>query len=172
MAIMRYRTRSWPSPWQELEEMQNRLSRAFGESSPLARDGHDWLPAVNVEETKEELVLTAELPGMNQEDVEIELENNVLTVRGSKEQTREESEDRRYHLWERRWGSFQRSFTLPRTVSPERIAATFENGVLTIHMPKVAEARSRRIEIHAGNQHPHEVGSGGATPPSQESGDN
>ena len=172
MAIMRYRTRSWPSPWQELEEMSNRLSQAFGEASPLAREGHEWLPAVNVEETPEELVLTAELPGMTEDDVEIELENNILTVRGSKEQTREESEDRRYHLWERRWGSFQRSFTLPRSVSPERIAATFANGVLTVHMPKVAEARSRRIEIQAGNRHPHEVGSGEAAATPEESGGN
>jgi HSP20 family protein len=161
MAITRYRTRNWPSPWQELEEMSSRLSRAFNDGGTAESGGPGWVPAVNVEETKDELVLTAELPGMKQEDVEIELENNILTIRGSKEHTREEKdEERRYHLWERRWGSFQRSFTLPRSVSPDRIGASFENGVLTVHMPKVAEARSRRIEIGEGSANTREVTSG------------
>lgn len=159
MAITRYRNRVWPSPWQELEDMSTRLSRVFNEGG-AARETMDWLPAVNVEETKAELVLTAELPGMTQEDVEIELENNVLTIRGTKNQTREEGEDRRYHLWERRWGSFQRSFTLPRSVSPEKIGANFDNGILTVHMPKVAEARSRRIEIGDTAGNAGEVGAG------------
>jgi len=148
MAITRYRNRSWPTAWQELEDMSNRLNRMFGDTTD-GRDATSWVPAVNVEETKDELVLTAELPGMVEGDVEIELENNVLTIHGTKEQEREQKDDRRYHLWERRWGSFQRSFTLPRTVNGENISATFENGVLTVHMPKVAEAKSRRIEIRS-----------------------
>ncbi len=149
MAITRYRNRSWPTAWQELEDMSNRLNRMFGDATAGEGDGTSWVPAVNVEETKDELVLTAELPGMHEGDVEIELENNVLTIHGTKEQEREQKDDRRYHLWERRWGSFQRSFTLPRTVNGENISATFENGVLTVHMPKVAEAKSRRIEIRS-----------------------
>jgi HSP20 family protein len=102
---------------------------------------------VNVEETKDHLVLTAELPGLRREDVEIEVENNVLTLRGRKEQSREEKEEPRYHVWERRYGAFQRSFSLPRTVSADNIAATFENGVLRVEMPKAAEAKGRKIEI-------------------------
>ncbi len=149
MAITRYRTRSWPTAWQELEEMTNRLNRAFGDAGLTEDGGASWIPAVNVEETTEELVLTAELPGMRREDVEIELENSVLTIRGTKEHRREEEEGRRYHLWERRWGSFQRSFTLPRTVTADGIRASFEDGVLHVHMPKVPEAKSRRIEISA-----------------------
>jgi HSP20 family protein len=150
MAIMR-RNLPWPAGLQELEEMTNRLSRAF-DDFPGATDRpqrSSWLPAVNVEETKDEMVLTAELPGMRQEDVEIELENNVLTISGNKQSEREEQEERRYHLWERRWGSFQRSFTLPRTVDAESIEATFQEGVLTIRMPKVPEAKGRRIEIRS-----------------------
>jgi len=147
MAITRYRTRNWPAAWQELEEMSNRLGRVFGEAGLTDDGGASWIPPVNVEETTDELVLTAELPGMRREDVEIELENSVLTIRGTKEYQREESEGRRYHLWERRWGSFHRSFTLPRTVTADGIRATFQDGVLHVHMPKVPEAKSRRIEI-------------------------
>ena len=104
---------------------------------------------MNVEETKNELVLTAELPGIKQEDVEIELENNVLTLRGQKEETREEGEECRFHVWERRYGTFQRSYALPRTVSAEDISATFEDGVLHVHMPKVPEAKGRTIQIRS-----------------------
>lgn len=149
MAITRYRNRSWPSAWQELEEMTNRLSRVFDDPQGTEGDGTTWMPAVNVEESKDSLVLTAELPGMSQDEVSIELENNVLTISGSKQQEREEKDDRRYHLWERRWGTFQRSFTLPRTVDAEQIDATFENGVLKVHMPKAPEAQGRRIEIRS-----------------------
>jgi len=149
MAITPYRTRTI-SPWRELDEMSNRLSRMFDDGSTTAAEGRSaWMPAVNVEETRDELVLTAELPGMRQEDVEIELENNVLSLSGQKEETRTEGgeEERRYHLWERRWGGFQRSFTLPRTVKADEISATFQDGVLRIHMPKAPEARGRKIEI-------------------------
>ncbi len=148
MAITRYTGRSL-SPWQELDTLTNRLSQLFDEGVPAGRgDGNAWLPAVNVEESPAELTLTAELPGMKRDDVEIELENNVLTIRGEKSHEHKEgSEERRYHLWERSYGSFQRSFTLPRTVDPQRISAEFENGVLTVTMPKAAEARGRKIEI-------------------------
>ena len=152
MAITRY---SYRNPWRELETFSNRLSRIFDEDLPRtsgnAGSTSDWLPAVNVEETAEELVLTAELPGMNENDIDIELENNVLTIRGEKSTTRTEGEDRRYHLWERSYGSFQRSFTLPRTVQPEEITADFEHGVLVVHMPKAAEAKGRRIQIGGGS---------------------
>lgn len=153
MAITRY-TRRAPtySPWRELEEASTRLARFFDDELSTGTNGGSWMPAVNVEETKEELILTAEFPGMRQEDISIELENNVLSISGEKtEQRTEGDEDRRYHLWERRYGTFQRSFTLPRTVHADDIRASFENGVLTVHMPKAPEAKGRRIEIAAGN---------------------
>lgn len=148
MAITQYRTRNWLSPWQELDEMSDRLNRIFGDRAWGDTNGTTWLPAVNVEETPDELVLTAELPGMRREDVDLELENNVLTIRGTKSQrTEREDQERRYHVWERRYGSFQRSFTLPRTVNADEISANFEDGVLHIHMPKAPEAKGRKIEI-------------------------
>lgn len=149
MALMR-RNRTWPTGWQELEEMTNRLSRVFDDFPAVEGATRSaWLPSVNVEETKDEIMLTAELPGMRQEDVEIELENNVLTLSGTKQEEREERDDRRYHLWERRWGNFQRSFTLPRTVNADEISATFQDGILSVRMPKAPEAKGRRIEIRS-----------------------
>ena len=101
-----------------------------------------------VEETAEELVLTAELPGLTDDDIEIELENSVLTIRGEKNAERHEGdESKKYHVWERSYGSFQRSFTLPRTVAPDKIEADFEKGVLHVRMPKAPEAKGRRIAI-------------------------
>ena len=150
MAITRYTLRNPSlSPWRELEEVSNRLARMFDDSAvSTGTNGGTWVPRVNVEETKDELLLTAELPGMKHEDVSIELENNVLTVSGEKAEERTEGdEERRYHLWERRYGAFQRSFTLPRTVKGEDIQATFAEGILTIRMPKVAEAKTRKISI-------------------------
>lgn len=150
MAITRYSFRNPAiAPWRELEDVSSRLARFFDEG-PLssAENGGTWVPSVNVSETKDSLVLTAELPGMKEEDVSIELENNVLTISGEKmEQRTEGEEERRYHVWERRYGAFRRSFTLPRTVQPDEITARFENGVLTIDLPKAAEAKGRKIEI-------------------------
>ena len=152
MAITRYTLRNpGLSPWRDLEEVSNRLARMF-DDAPLSTgtNGGTWVPQVNVEETKDELVLSAELPGMTEDNISIEMENNVLTISGEKAEERTEGdEERRYHLWERRYGAFQRSFTLPRTVKAEDIRANFDKGVLRIHMPKVAEAKTRKIAIQA-----------------------
>jgi HSP20 family protein len=106
------------------------------------------MPAVSVSEAKDELLLTAELPGLTEDDITVELENNVLTVSGEKNEVREEDdEERKYHVYERSYGSFSRSFTLPRTVDGQNIVATFDHGILTVKLPKVAEAKGRKIEI-------------------------
>jgi HSP20 family protein len=152
MAMTRY---THANPWRELDQLSNRFSRLFDGANggmPMSTPNGTWAPAVGVEETQEELVLTAELPGLKPADVEIQLENNVLTVRGEKREERRE-EERRYHLWERGHGSFQLAFTLPHTVRADDISAEFEDGLLRVRMPKVPEARSRRIEIRgAGGQ--------------------
>ncbi len=122
----------------------------FFDTVPFSTDSvnRGWAPHVDVIETDEELTFTAELPGLSENDVMINLENSVLSISGEKTAIRNEDEtEQRSHVWERRYGSFNRSFTLPRTVSTEDISALFENGVLTIHMPKVPEAKGRTIEI-------------------------
>jgi HSP20 family protein len=146
MAITRY---TYSNPWRELDQLTNRLTRMFeGSSFPAPANGGAWAPAVSVEETENELILTAELPGMKPEDVDVQIENNILTIRGQKQEERkEDDEGRRYHLWERSWGSFERSFTLPRTIRGDDVSAEFEDGLLHIRMPKAPEARSRRIEV-------------------------
>ena len=149
MTITRYARRSpFLSPWLEVEDMSNRLQRLFGEpSNGEASRRSPWSPTVNVEETSEELLFTAELPGMSIDDIAIEVENNVLSLSGEKKEEKEESEDRRYHLWERKYGSFKRTFTLPRTVKTEKITAHMKDGVLFIQVPKAPEAKSRKIAI-------------------------
>ncbi len=150
MTITRYRNRNWLSPWNELDQMSRRLNRLFGEPGLSEPEATSWIPAVNVEETNDELILTADLPGLTQKDVEIAFENGVLTIRGQKEELGDANgEDRRYHMSERWSGSFQRSFTLPRTVSVNDISATFEHGVLHVHMPKAAESKGRTIQIRS-----------------------
>ncbi len=148
MAIIKY---PWRTPkysqWREFDEPFNRLARLFDEPFMRANEGM-WAPAVSMSETKDDLVFTVELPGMSEEDISIEFENNVLTFSGEKMEERTEGdEERRYHLWERNFGSFRRSFALPHTVSGEDVHASFDNGVLTVRLPKLAEAKGRKIAI-------------------------
>jgi HSP20 family protein len=152
MAITKYSSRRpSQSNWSDIEDVQNRLARFFDDSMFGLGNvrGGAWMPPVAVSETADELVLTAELPGMKDEDISVDLENNVLTISGEKTETISEGdEERRYHVYERRFGTFTRSFTLPRTVDGNSIRATFDNGVLTVKLPKVAEAKGRKIEIN------------------------
>jgi HSP20 family protein len=152
MAIVKYPFRSPTySTWRDYDEPFNRLARLFDEGVGFQGSGDRmWSPPVSVSETNDEIVLTAELPGMNEDDIQIELENNVLAISGEKTEERKEGdEERRYHVWERSYGSFRRSFTLPRTVSADDVSASFANGVLTVTMPKAAEAKGRKISISA-----------------------
>jgi HSP20 family protein len=124
----------------------------LGEALDAADDADAplWTPAVNVEETDDELVLSADLPGLTVDEVNLEIENNVLSISGERRLSEEsEMEERRYHLFERRFGPFNRTFTLPRTVDAERISARFDSGVLYVHLPKVQQAKGRKIAISA-----------------------
>lgn len=134
-------------PWTEFDTSLRRLVNEFveGFETRLPR-AMVWAPVVELTESEDELVLTAELPGMTREDVEVELVEDVLTIRGEKKEEREEKKPQ-YHLWERSYGKFQRSFTLPRPVDAAKITAQVKNGVLTIRVPKTAESKARRIEI-------------------------
>ncbi|HAT18019.1 MAG TPA: hypothetical protein DCS76_09515 [Gemmatimonadetes bacterium] len=150
MALVRYTPRSTFVPWPELDLFSNRLSRVFGNAWDEPGLAGNWIPAVNVEESADELLLTAELPGMREEDVNVSIKNNILTIRGEKREAREGAdEESRYHVSERRCGSFHRRFTLPWSIDADAIRADFEGGVLTVRLAKAPEAKSRTIEIAA-----------------------
>ena len=138
--------RQSPNLWDELFNIRNDFDRMPGRSETQV--GAGWCPAVDVHETKDELVLQAELPGLTSEDVELSVENGVLTISGEKKQEREEGEEGTdYHLVERRYGRFERRFSVPRSVLPEKVKADFANGTLNITLPKAEAAKPRRIPI-------------------------
>ncbi|HEV7903427.1 MAG TPA: Hsp20/alpha crystallin family protein [Pyrinomonadaceae bacterium] len=145
MSITRY------DPFRDLRMLQDEVNRLF--SSNLSRSFGDegiargaWAPTVDIYENKDQIVLEAELPGMNREDFELSIENNVLTLRGERRFEKKDESDN-YHRVERSYGSFTRSFTLPQTVSPENVTAEYKNGVLRVVLQKREEVKARRIEI-------------------------
>lgn len=150
MQITRRRTRM-PDPFFDENGLMDAFFRRMQTPSatPLTGEDRGWRPAVELTDRGDAFVLTAELPGVKRDDIEVDLEENVLTLRGSKEQEEEEKNER-YFAWERSYGSFERSFTLPRSVIPEKIEAEFADGVLTVHLPKKKEARGRSIEVASG----------------------
>lgn len=141
----------------DIDQLQASVRRMFERPSmsgmaPFASfpESIGWLPAIEISETDAELTLTAELPGLDRADVHVDLDGDVLTLRGEKQEERtEQGKEKQYHLVERSYGAFQRSFVLPASVDRDRISATFDKGVLTLHLPKggEAKARGRRIEI-------------------------
>ncbi|MBI2619679.1 MAG: Hsp20/alpha crystallin family protein [Ignavibacteriales bacterium] len=105
-----------------------------------------WTPAVDIVEHENEYVVRVELPGISKEDVKIILESNVLTIRGERKQEKDVKEEN-YQRMERSYGSFQRSFTLPTTVKNDNIDASYKDGILTITLPKLEEAKPKQIEV-------------------------
>jgi HSP20 family protein len=133
----------------DFKTLQNQLGRLF---EPFARTNDEdlvsgtWVPPVDVAETQEKILVRAELPGMKQEDIQIEFENGLLTLRGDRTLDKQES-GATYHRVERVYGNFSRSFTLPRTVDAERITASYRDGILEIEVPKKEEAKPKQIKI-------------------------
>ncbi len=140
--------------WTPPDLFRNRMSRLFDDSfnhflAPISSSEElsgKWLPPVDVRETDEALTLTAEVPGLSKDDVSITLENNVLTISGER-RFEKDAEKESYHRIERAYGTFSRSFTLPANVESDKAKATFENGVLSIALPKSEEAKPRKIAI-------------------------
>jgi len=130
--------------------LRHELDRFFEEFA--GRRGSSWMPAVDVRENQREISLDLELPGIKPEDVEVNVENGVLTVSGEKRADRKEDEEGRYHLVERSYGSFMRSFTLPQGVDEQQISADFDEGVLHVRIPKEALPQPRRIQVGRGQE--------------------
>jgi len=145
MAIIRW------DPFRDMVTLRERMNKLFedmaasrGEEKDLTTNS--WAPAVDIYETENEVVLTAEIPGIEEKDVEIKVEDNTLTLRGERKFEKETKEEN-YHRIERAYGSFFRSFTLPSYVDPDKIEAEHENGILKIRMPKRAELKPRKVKI-------------------------
>ena len=140
--------------------LRREIDRLFDDT--FARDGLNWTPAVDIKENDSEIRLDLELPGLKPEDVNLTAENGMLTVRGEKKTERKEGEDNRYHVVERTYGSFLRSFQLPQGIDEDQIKAEFENGILSVHIPKAALPQPKRIQIGGAMQQkqPAAVGTG------------
>ncbi len=123
------------------------LDQVLGNGGARSQGSLMRAPETDVVETEREIRVQVEMPGLKRENIEVDVENNVLTIRGEKREERTEGQDGRYHLAERRWGTFARSFVLPRDVDAEGIQAAFEDGVLTVSIPKSEKARRRKIEV-------------------------
>src|SRR5688572_5722520 len=137
-------------------EIDRLFEDTFGRDTPRA----GWSPAVDVREDNNEIALEIELPGIRPADVEVTAENGVLTVRGEKQSSTTENTEGRYHVVERSYGSFARSFQLPQGVDENRIEAEFTDGLLIVHVPKSALPQPRRIEIRNSGSQPVVQGAG------------
>jgi HSP20 family protein len=147
-------------PFRELRSLQDDVNRLFRGSFDRSA-GNDimqgaWNPSVDIFENKDSIVLEADLPGMNPDDVNISIENNVLTLHGERKFEKKDDKDN-FHRVERSYGAFTRSFTLPPTVSSENVDAVFENGQLRLTLAKREEAKPRKIEIKANASQPKTI---------------
>ena len=135
------------------------FDQIFGNTGTRSAASLMRAPETDVVETEREIRVQVEMPGLRRENIEVDVENNVLTIRGEKREERTEGQEGRYHLAERRWGTFARSFVLPRDVDADNIQASFEDGVLTGRIPKREKARRRKIDVGA-NPSAQQVGTG------------
>jgi HSP20 family protein len=150
MALVRWQPRSLAAwdPFRELSDLRQEMNRLFdwtlGRTTGLVESG--WFPPMDVVEKDDQVVVKMDLPGLTKQDVEVSLVNNVLTVRGERKQE-EEKKDDNFYTCERVYGRFERTIELPVSVDPDKVEATFKNGVLEIRLPKTAESRTRQISI-------------------------
>jgi HSP20 family protein len=140
-------------PFRGLSNFHEQLNRLF-ESNFLTR-GHNaalttWAPAVDIFETENELVIKADLPDMDEKNLDVRIENNMLTIRGERKFEQNAKEDNYLRL-ERTYGAFTRAFSLPSTVDPGAIKAEYKNGVLAVTLPKRAESKPKQVQVKVGN---------------------
>ncbi len=142
-------------PFREFASLQDRINRVFRDTySEGSRDESlatsSFAPAVDVYEDEHNVTLKVEVPGIDEKDIDIRLENNTLTVHGERKIEKEEKEEN-YRRVERQYGSFTRTFTLPTTVDAEKVSANYDKGVLSITLPKKAEAKPKQIKVNVGS---------------------
>ena len=145
MAVVRW------DPFRDLNVLQDRMNRLFADAGRNWPDGEpssttSWSPAVDIFETEGEIVVKAELPGMERKDIQLNLENNVLTLKGERK-FQKETKDDNYHRIERSYGVFSRAFSIPTSVDEEKIRADYKDGVLKIALPKKEQVKPKQIRI-------------------------
>jgi HSP20 family protein len=150
MALVRF------DPVRELDSLQSDMNRLFDRFFDTRTNGSGastrrWIPAMDLVETEDSLVLRADLPGLSEDDVDIEVKDGTLTVSGERRSENEEKKEG-YHRVERAFGRFSRALALPKGVDAEKIDAAFENGVLEVTIPKPEETKPTRIQIGGGNR--------------------
>ena len=145
MAIIRW------DPFRDIVTLREKMNRLFEDAVTARGEEKDmisstWTPSVDIFETENELILTAEVPGVEEDNIEIKIEDNTLCLSGERKFEKETKEEN-YHRIERSYGSFYRSFTIPRNVDQEKIRAEHDNGVLRISMPKKPESKSKTVKV-------------------------
>ena len=144
MSLVRYQ------PWNSMEQLRREMGRMF-EQHPSAEEGSsiatsDWTPAVDIKETEKEFLIHADIPGVDPDDIDVHMEDGMLTIKGEREsETKEEREG--YKRVERQSGSFYRRFSLPDTANADKISAKSKHGVLEITIPKQEKAQARKIKV-------------------------
>lgn len=148
MSLIRYRPLTDFDPAPDFRTLQDTVSRLFAEPN-----GRPWVPPVDIRETENELVFKADVPDMELKDIDLQLENGTLTLRGSRkfESANGDKKEGGWHRVERSYGSFERVFSLPETVDPEAVKADYKNGTLTITLPKKEIAKPRQIKVEVKN---------------------
>lgn len=136
-------------PFRDILSMQERLNRAFFDPLsryPITDATGSWFPPVDIFEENDQVILRAEVPGVSRDDIDVQVENGTITLRGEKKQEKQAGSDETYRL-ERFYGSFSRSFVLPTSIDPEGIKATYRDGVLEVVLPKAEEAKPKKIKV-------------------------
>src|ERR1041384_2569462 len=145
MAVVRW------DPFRDLSTLQDRMNRLFDDAGRTWRNDEpaattSWSPAVDIYETEGEIIVKAELPGVDRKDISLHLEKNVLTLKGERKFEKETKEEN-YHRIERAYGAFSRSFSIPATVDEEKIRADYKDGILKIALPKKDQVKPKQIQI-------------------------
>ena len=147
MTLVRWRSSC--NPFGEMTNLQRQMSSMFDENYRTWRGAETlsrWAPAVDIYEKDNAIVLSAELPGMAEEDIDVEVHEGILTIRGEKKFENEAKEEN-YHIVERRYGAFERSFTLSTTLNTEDVKAAYKAGVLEVTLPKIEAAKPKKVNI-------------------------
>ena len=148
MTLVRWQPYNRYNPWAGLSRLQRQMSEMFDQLADTDESvpSVSWMPRVEISEHSDNYMLSVELPGIDKQDVHVEVENNTLTISGDK-QSDVENKDQNYHLRERTYGKFSRSFELPARIEANNIEAKYTNGVLNLSIPKAEEAKPKQIEV-------------------------